>query len=69
MNRVMPKRAGGAIVNGRNYFWTDWHIDQLTLDEPMCKIPDWVPDYEWLGEMFDDRYSAYLLAMPRENWN
>ena len=62
-------RAGGAIIRGKTHFWTDWHIDQIHLDQPMCKIEDYIVPGEWLDEIFDERFSGYLMMMPREIWN
>ena len=65
----MINRAGGQIINGIKYWWTNWYIDQLYLGEPLFKNPDMTVIVEWLAEMFDNRFSAYLMPMPKENWN
>jgi len=65
----MYMRAGGQIVDGKAFCWTNWYIDQIILDEPLCKIADYVIPSDWLAEMLDNRYSAYLMTMPAENYN
>lgn len=67
--KPMINRAGGLIIKGRKWYWTNWYFDQMYFDEPFSLIPCYsVPDI-WLGEMFDDTKSAFLMMMPKENWN
>ncbi len=66
----MVKRAGGQIIKGKRYFWTNFYIDELYFDEPFFKNPCYTVPDEWVLEiMFDDRCSALLMPMPVENWN
>lgn len=65
----MIQRFGYEKIDGRYHFWTNWYIDQLYLDQPMFKIEDYTIPDEWLIEMFDNKYSAPLMFMPREYWN
>lgn len=65
----MILRAGKQIRNGKFYYWTNWYLDQLYLGEPMYNNPDSLVIDEWLHEMFDDKHSAFLMPMPKENWN
>lgn len=65
----MIKRAGGAIINGKKFWWTNWYIDELYLSQPMYGIESYTVPDEWLPEMFDDSYSAYLMPMPMETLN
>lgn len=65
----MIKRAGGQIINGQRFYWTNFYIDQLKYDYPFYLIPCYTVPDEWLPEMFDNNCSAFLMPMPRENWN
>ena len=62
----MYQRAGGVIVNGKKFWWTNWYLDGIYLDQPMFAIESYAVPDEWLWEMFDDRYSAYLMPMPTD---
>ena len=65
----MYKRAGGVIINGKKFWWTNWYIDEICLDQPMFGIESYTVPDEWLPEMFDNRHSAYLMPMPIETLN
>ena len=66
---MINNRAGGLIKEGMTYYWTNWYYDQVELQQPMFKIPDLVMPMDLLILMFDNRYSGYLMPMPRDNWN
>jgi len=68
-NARISRTSGIKIIKGKRYFWSNWYIDQLSLNIPMFKIPDITLTTELLIEIVDDVYSAILLPMPKENWN
>jgi len=65
----MYQRAGGIIVNGKKYYWTNWVIDEMYLDQEMFAMESYVVPDEWLWEMLDDKYSAHLMPMPMNTLN
>ncbi len=65
----MNYRAGGQIIKGKIFYWTDWTHDEVSLDLPMCKIPDMVMPDDLLVYMFDEKRSGELMPMPRDVWN
>ena len=64
----MIKRAGGQIIKGKTYYWTNWFWDQIYLEQPLFKMPDVVMPLDLLEGMFDE-HSAYLMPMPMEVFN
>lgn len=61
---MILNRAGGAIIGNKRYYWTNWFVDELSVGEGMCKIPDYTMDFDLLQGMFDPIYSAYLMPIP-----
>lgn len=64
MRITIANRAGGAIIGNKRYWWTNWFVDELSIGEGMCKIPDFAMDFDLLEEMFDDKTSSYLMPIP-----
>uniref|UniRef100_A0A6M3K0L3 Uncharacterized protein n=1 Tax=viral metagenome TaxID=1070528 RepID=A0A6M3K0L3_9ZZZZ len=62
----MYKRAGGQIRNGETYIWTNFYLDGLYYDQPYCKMDAYTVPDEWLGELFDNNYSAHLMPFPQD---
>ena len=65
----MINRAWGKIIKGKTFYATNWYIDELELNQPLCKIPGWTVPNEWLTGMFDERMSGELMPMPIDRRN
>jgi len=61
---MIPNRAGGAIIKGVRWYWTNWFIDELSIGEGMCKIPDYTIDIDLLQGLFDNEIPSYLMPIP-----